>query len=182
MIIVLGVAGSGKSTQSRMLAARENMVWISMGELLRNVITDDRKELMLAGKVLDEQETIAILDNKLKALGDKQEFILDGFPRGLSQASWLIEQNRLGRYDIRAVVHLKADKVIVRQRLLARARQDDTEQAINERFYEYDHVIKPIIDTMQANNIPIVEVDAQKQPDDVFADVLSGLSAAGVAV
>lgn len=182
MIIILGVAGSGKSTQGKMLAERDNMVWVSMGELLRNVITDERKELMLAGKVLDEGETISILDDKLQSLGNEREFILDGFPRGMNQANWLIEQHRLGRYDIRAVVHLRADKVIVRQRLLARGRQDDTEQAINERFYEYDHVIKPIVRAMQTRGIPIVEIDAQKGPEAVFADILHELKGVGVSL
>lgn len=182
MIIVLGVAGSGKSTQSQMLAARDGMIWISMGQLLRDTITDERKDLMLAGKVLDEHEVTDILAAKLQSLSDEHEVVLDGFPRGVNQASWLIEQHKQGTCDIRAIVHLRADKVVVRQRLIARGRQDDTEQAINERFYEYDHVIKPIINLMQQNHIPVVDINAQQSPEAVFADVIQYLHEAGVSV
>ncbi len=54
MIIILGVAGSGKSTQSKLLAVSNNLVWISIGELLRNNIKDHRKNDMLNGKMLEE--------------------------------------------------------------------------------------------------------------------------------
>ena len=162
MIIVLGVAGSGKSTQSKLLTARDGFDWLSMGELLRSVITDERREHMLAGKVLDEHEVIAILDTELKKRGDNPEVILDGFPRGLMQADWLIKERATGRFDIRAVVHLHAHKDAVKERLLARGRQDDTEDAIKERFHEYEHTIKPIIETLHTSGIPIVEVNAEQ--------------------
>lgn len=180
MIIVLGVAGSGKSTQSQLLAARDHMSWLSMGELLRSVITDERKEAMLAGKILDEHETIAILDTELQHRGDAPEIILDGFPRGLEQAQWLLDQRDAGRWNIRAVVHLQAHQPAVKERLLARGRQDDTETAIAERFYEYEHAIKPIITMFASSGIPIVEVDAEQAPKEVEADIIGQLKEVGI--
>ena len=182
MIIVLGVAGSGKSTQSQMLAARDGMQWLSMGELLRSVITDERRGLMLAGHVLDEQETIDILAAELKRRGDSPEVVLDGFPRGLLQAQWLVDEHMAHARTIRAIVHLTADRIVVRQRLLTRGRQDDTEAAINERFSEYDNVIKPIIQLMQDNAIPVVNVDGQQPPEAVFTHVLKALYKLGVRI
>ena len=182
MIIVLGVAGSGKSTQSQLLAARDNFSWLSMGELLRGVITDERKEAMLAGKILDEQEVIEILNKELEKRGDKPELILDGFPRGLYQAEWLLAQQQGGRFTIRAVVHLHANKDAVKERLLARGRQDDTEEAIKERFHEYEHTIKPIIVTMQQSGILIVEVNAEQSPQAVSADIRNRMAELGMTV
>jgi adenylate kinase len=171
VIIVLGVAGSGKSTQSKLLADRDAFSWLSMGELLRSVITDERKEEMLAGKVLNEHDVIAILDTELQKRGDVPELILDGFPRGILQAEWLLEQQGLGRFSIRAVIHLHA-----------RGRQDDTEDAIQERFYEYENTIKPIINTMRDNNIPIVEIDAEQSPQIVSETIIKGMSQIGITV
>lgn len=182
MIVVLGVAGSGKSTQSQMLAARDGMQWLSMGELLRSVISDERKDLMLAGHVLDEQQTIEILAAELKKRGDYPEVVLDGFPRGTIQAQWLVDNHVNKSFKIRAVVHLTADRDIVRQRLLARGRQDDTEIAINERFYEYDNVIKPIIDLMKQCNIPVVDINGQDSQEVVFTHVLKALYDVGVRI
>jgi adenylate kinase len=182
VIIVLGLAGSGKSTQSQMLANRDNFSWLSMGELLRSIITDERKEEMLAGKVLDEHDVITILDTELQKRGDVPELILDGFPRGILQADWLLEQQNLGRFSIRAVIHLYAHKETVKERLLARGRQDDTEEAIQERFHEYENTIKPIINTMRDNNIPIVEVNAEQSPEVVLDSIVKDMSQIGISV
>lgn len=182
MIIVLGVAGSGKSTQSQLLAARDGFVWLSMGELLRSTINDERKEQMLAGKVLDEQEVSEILDSELYKRGDNPEIILDGFPRGTLQAEWLLAQQDVGRFNIRAVIHLQANQTTVKERLLARGRQDDTENAIKERFYEYEHTIKPIISTMSDNDIPIVEVNAEQSPQEVSEEIIKGMAKVGITV
>lgn len=182
MIIVLGVAGSGKSTQSKLLAARDGLEWLSMGELLRAVITDERREHMLAGKVLDEHEVITILDAELKNRDTNAEIILDGFPRGLTQADWLIKESAAERFHVKAVVHLQAHKDAVKERLLARGRQDDTEDAIKERFHEYEHTIKPIIQTMSDSGIPIVEVNAEQTPEAVMQDIIAGMAKIGIAV
>ena len=182
MIIVLGVAGSGKSTQSKLLAARDGMQWVSMGEVLRRVITDDRRELMLAGKVLDEHETIAILSDELTRLGDEPEVILDGFPRGIFQAEWLLQERAAGRFTIRAVVHLQAHTEAVKSRLLARGRQDDTEDAIAERFAEYEEKIKPIVTLFSEQGVPVVDINAEKSPNEVGEDIVAALTHVGVIV
>lgn len=182
MIIVLGVAGSGKSTQSQLLAARDGMRWVSMGEVLRRVITDDRRDVMLAGKVLDEHETIEILSQELTRLGDDPEVILDGFPRGLIQAEWLLQERTNGRFVIRAVVHLQADTEAVKSRLLARGRQDDTEEAIAERFAEYEEKIKPIVTTFSEHGVPVVNINAEQTAVAVGQEIITKLAAVGVAV
>lgn len=182
MLIILGVAGSGKSTQSQLLAARDGFAWVSMGELLRSVIADERREQMLAGKVLDENEVIQILDAEITRRGDTPELIIDGFPRGLLQAEWLLAQRQAGRFNIRAVIHLHAHRGAVKERLLARGRQDDTEDAIKERFYEYEHTIKPIIHAMSNSGIPIVEVDAEQSPQAVAEEIKADLARVGVDV
>ncbi|MFO0882536.1 MAG: nucleoside monophosphate kinase [Candidatus Saccharimonadales bacterium] len=182
MIVVLGVAGSGKSTQSQLLAARDGMRWVSMGEVLRRVITDDRRDVMLAGKVLDEHETIEILSEELTRLGDNPEIILDGFPRGLIQAEWLLKEREEGRFAIRAVVHLRADKNAVKTRLLARGRQDDTEDAIAERFAEYEEKIKPIVSQFSNHGIPVVDINAERSAVEVGQEIIAKLAEVGVDV
>lgn len=180
MIIILGVAGSGKSTQSQLLVDRLGMNWVSTGELCRRVVTGKRREEMLAGKVLDQDEVTDILDAELKRLDNKHEIILDGFPRGLKQVAWLLHQEKIGRLKLDAIIHLHANMSEVKDRMLARGRQDDTEKAIAARFKEYQDVIKPIKEVLGDNNVPILEINAEQTPDEVYSEIIQKMHDAGI--
>lgn len=182
MIIVLGVAGSGKSTQSQLLSESDHLQWLSIGVLLREKITDDRRDQMLAGKMLDDNEVIGYLYESLREKGDKPELILDGFPRSVYQADWLMDQSDKGEVHISAVVHLELSKETARARLLERGRQDDHDEAIDERFNEYEHTIKPILETLKTRGVAIVDVDANAGSEIVEERIVRGLRAAGVTV
>lgn len=182
MIIMLGVAGSGKSTQSQLLASYGDYTWLSMGEILRRSITDARRDDMLAGKVLNEADVIAILAPILHQHGNTSKVILDGFPRGLKQAEWLLAQRKAGNIVIQAVVHLQAHKSAVKARLLARGRQDDTETAIAARFYEYEHTVKPIIASMESSGVPIIDINAEQAANEVSIEIIDGLKSVGIIV
>ena len=83
MIILMGVAGAGKSMQGRMFADEHGYAWISTGELFRVLVTGKRRQQMLEGKLLSDEEVIQLIDKTLKQMVDtNQEFLLDGFPQG----------------------------------------------------------------------------------------------------
>lgn len=67
------------------------------------------------------------------------------FPRTIPQVDWLLEQVSEGRFGLTAVFHLAASEEIVRERLIERGRQDDTQEAIDQRFEEYREVTLPIL-------------------------------------
>ena len=96
MIIIMGVAGAGKSVQGRWIADEFALPWVSTGEFLRMLVTGERRREMLAGKLLDDSEIIAMADRIFHMIDVKQEFILDGFPRTAPQAEWLIAQHKAG--------------------------------------------------------------------------------------
>jgi len=100
VIILLGVAGSGKSEQGRLLADEYGYAWISTGEILRVLITGKRRHEMLAGRLLSDEEMIQIMDRFL-CNRHNQEFILDGFPRTIPQTDWLLKQVEKGRFSTR---------------------------------------------------------------------------------
>ncbi len=66
MIILMGVAGAGKSMQGRMFADEHGYAWISTGELFRVLVTGQRRQQMLAGKLLSDEEVIKLIDKTLK--------------------------------------------------------------------------------------------------------------------
>src|SRR4051812_49202478 len=101
MILLMGIAGSGKGTQGKMLADSEGLHLIPMGDVLRMYVTGEQRERMLAGDLLDDQEIIEIVDKVLKSLPDDVEVLLDGFPRTVPQAEWLMEQANKDRFPVR---------------------------------------------------------------------------------
>lgn len=173
MIILMGVAGAGKSMQGRLFADEHGYAWVSTGELFRVLVTGQRRQQMLEGKLLSDKEVIELIDKTLKQLIDtNQEFLLDGFPRTKTQADWLLEQVKQGRFDLTAIFNLKATPEIVKKRLLSRGRQDDTEAAIKRRFEEYDTVTLPIIDYFRQAGIAVYDVDADKDPAAVHDEIM----------
>lgn len=169
MIIIMGVAGAGKSVQGRWVADEVGLPWLSTGEFLRMLVTGERRKEMLAGKLLDDSEMIGLADKIFHMINTKEEFILDGFPRTLEQAEWLIAQHKAGLITISAVVHIEANEEVVTARLLDRGRQDDTRDAITKRFAEYHSVTMPIIQDFEDKGISVHHVNGEGTPEEVHA-------------
>ena len=172
MIILMGVAGAGKSLQGRRLADEHGYAWISTGELFRVLVTGERRQQMLEGKLLSDDEVIELVDQTLDSMVDvNKEFILDGFPRTKVQADWLLKQVKNDRLGITAVLNMAATRAEVKQRLLARGRLDDTEEAIEHRFEEYEKTTLPIIDYFRENGVTVYDIDADKDPETVHDQI-----------
>jgi adenylate kinase len=172
MIILTGVAGSGKSMQGKMFADEHGYAWISTGEILRVLVTGKRRHEMLQGKLLSDEEMITILDTVLNLIDAKQEFVLDGFPRTTPQADWLLEQVQKERLQLTAVINLDASEEVVRERLMSRGRRDDNTNAINERFAEYKSVTLPILDYFKKEGVHVYNIDAAQSPREVHDEIL----------
>lgn len=175
MIIITGVAGSGKSTEGQQLARELGYEWISIGQMLRDHVDAARQQELIEGRMLDDREVIAILQDVIAGVPADKEILLDGFPRTLYQADWLLSQHQQGRLRVKAVIHLIAPEAVVKQRLLARARPDDNEVAIKLRFAEYKQTILPVLARFKAANVPVYDINADQVPQAVHRDVLAKL-------
>jgi adenylate kinase len=172
----MGIAGSGKGTQGKMLADLEGFHLISMGEVLRMYITGKKRERMLAGELLDDKEIIGIVDRVLKSLPDSEEVLMDGFPRTISQAEWLLKQVKAGRFKLDLAFHLTASRQAVKERLINRARVDDKDDAIEQRFDEYERSTQPLLKWLADHGVKVVDVNAERPPEQVHADIVKHLS------
>ena len=176
MIILTGVAGAGKSMQGRYLADEAGYPWLSTGELLRVLITGKRRQEMLEGKLLSDEEVIKVFNTVVNLIDINKEFVVDGFPRTINQTEWLIEQVHSGRFELTSVFNLVATEEVVRGRLEKRGRQDDNDKAINKRFEEYNKVTLPLLNHFDKENIKIINIDASLPPHEVHKIIMDELA------
>lgn len=172
----MGVAGSGKSMQGRLLADTLGLPWLSTGEFLRMLISGQRRIDMQKGRLLEDKEIIELVRKIFGVVDTDQEFVLDGFPRTAGQADWLLSQVKHGQLAMTAVVHLTASRETVRERLLARGRQDDHDEAIEQRFKEYEEEILRILNDLKTAGSRVIDINGEQTPDAVHQDIMKALS------
>ena len=171
----MGVAGSGKSVQGKLLADELALPWLSTGEFLRMLIAGERRKEMLEGKLLEDREIIKLVQKIFAMIDVHEEFVLDGFPRTVSQADWLLNQHKHHQLDVTAVVHLTASEDAVLKRLLNRGRQDDNREAIVERFEEYEKTVKPILDHFGKAGVPIFNIGGEGEVPKIHKQIKQAL-------
>jgi adenylate kinase len=94
-VLFLGAPGSGKGTQSKKIETEFNIPQISTGDLLRaetssgSAMGEELKKIMSSGKFVSDEIVLGLVSKKITSEDCKNGFILDGFPRNLSQASSL---------------------------------------------------------------------------------------------
>lgn len=178
MILLMGIAGSGKGTQGKMLADQHGFHLVSMGDVVRMYVTGEQRERMLAGGLLDDAEIIKIVDTVLTSIRDDEQVILDGFPRTIPQAEWLLEQVKAGRFSLKIALHLVASREAVKARLMNRARIDDKEDAIEKRFDEYERSTAPLLTWLSEHGVAVININAEQTPEAVNQALLQHLDKA----
>jgi len=178
VIIFMGVAGAGKSVQGKLLADSVGLPWLSTGEFFRMLISGKKRLDMVSGKLLGDHDTITLIQKVFAIVGTDQEFVLDGFPRTLAQADWLLSQVKHRQINITAVIQIETTEDIVEARLLNRGRQDDTKEAIAKRFQEYRNLTVPIIEEFKANGITVHSINGEGSVEDIHSLVMQALNLA----
>jgi adenylate kinase len=159
---MLAPPGGGKGTQGVRLAHELGVPHISSGDVLREEVAKDSelgrevKTHMAAGRLAPDELVTRAVRPVIEQLDG---YILDGYPRTLSQADGL---------DFEAVVYLNVPDDEVMRRLLARGREDDKADVIKERLREYAQDTEPLIDHYRD---VLVEVDGERDADAIAADL-----------
>lgn len=177
MIVFFGPAGAGKSVQGQMLAARNGWRWLSAGQQLRDTHDLELLKEMQTGKLVTPEKVNQLMGEALARAANINRVILDGFPRQLSQAQWLVNsQSHHGR-DIKLVVVLEVPKSELLKRLEVRGRVDDTPEAIDERLKIYRTEMYPILSYLTENNVAIVHIDGVGTVGQVHDRIMEELEA-----
>lgn len=137
MIVFFGPAGAGKSVQGQMLAARHGWRWLSAGQLLRDTHDMELIKEMQTGGLVNPERVNELMGEALKRATNIDRVIIDGFPRQLSQAKWLIDSQSTHQRSVGLVIVLEVPRSELLKRLEVRGRADDTPEAIDERLKIY---------------------------------------------
>ena len=159
MVIFFGSAGAGKSMQGQMLAAREGWRWLSAGQLMRDTHDARLLQEMQTGKLISSDKVNAIMGDALARATNIDQVVIDGFPRSLDQAQWLIDNQPLHGHSIKMVIVLEVPKNELMKRLEVRGRVDDTFEAIDERLMIYRQEVNPILEYFTEQGIKIIRID-----------------------
>lgn len=177
MIVFFGPAGAGKSVQGQMLAARNGWRWLSAGQLLRDTRDLELIKQMQSGKLVDPQTVNELMSDAIKRSHSVDNVILDGYPREMTQAEWLVENRSHHGRDIKLVIVLEVPKSELLKRLEVRGRVDDTPEAIDERLKIYRTEMYPILSYLTEQNINIVHIDGVGTVGQVHDRIMEELEA-----
>lgn len=179
MILLLGLAGTGKSTQGQMLAERFGWAWLSAGQILRD--SGQFQEILARGDLVDNtivNQMVQAAVERCEAVG--QKVVLDGFPRGSEQAQALVAQpDLLGKIEV--VFWLQASHAELQRRLLARGRADDTEAAIAKRLADGHDLVDKVIEILVTHGVKVVKIDGEGTEEEVFTRIADYVRLAGLA-
>lgn len=159
MILFVGPPGSGKSVQGQLLSARNEWRWISAGQLLRDGRTEETYERMKKGEMVSNDLINKLMGEAIARAKDIEHLVLDGYPRQLEQAKWLIEELPKHERSISAVIVLHVPDSEIIRRLHIRGRLDDTDETIQHRNKLYHEETEPILDYYRSLDIPVRDVN-----------------------
>jgi adenylate kinase len=119
--VVMGVQGSGKGTQAKLMCADFDLVHLSVGDIFRWNIQHHTKlgakvkRIVAAGRLVDDDVVETVIRERLAQHDWNYGFVIDGFPRNARQAEFFLES-----YDIDGVINLELPDSEVERRVLSR--------------------------------------------------------------
>ena len=203
-IILLGAPGAGKGTQASKISDCYNLPHISTGDIFRENIKNQTPIGLLAktyiddGKLVPDEETCKIVEERLARDDCKNGYMLDGFPRTVVQAEVL---DKLERIDL--VINIDVDEELLMDRLCGRRvckdcgesyhvsrlngavtcercggelyqRKDDNPETVSKRLTVYKAQTAPLIDYYTKKGL-LFNVKSNTTPEDVFKKISAKL-------
>ncbi|KAK8847801.1 hypothetical protein M9Y10_018833 [Tritrichomonas musculus] len=181
IIFLIGGPGSGKGTQAERILKDFDIGYMSAGELLRQETSSGSElgtfisEQMKLGNILPQEIVINLLKKEI-IKQDKEQYLIDGFPRKIDQAE-TFEKNVC---SCALALFLDVPDDILVERLIGRSqdsgREDDNPETIKLRIKTFHEISEQVFDYFNPMG-KAIKIDGNRDPDSVYEDVKNAISA-----
>ncbi|MFC6009703.1 adenylate kinase [Nocardia lasii] len=151
-VVLLGPPGAGKGTQAVLLSEKLGVPHISTGDLFRANISQqtalgrEAQKYMDAGDLVPSDVTNRMVEARVGEPDAANGFVLDGYPRTVDQGDALKKILEHYGTEVDAVLCFVVPESLLKERMLARGRADDTEDVIDNRLRVYREETEPLLE------------------------------------
>ena len=183
-IVFFGPPGSGKGTQAKLLSKELNILHLSTGDILREKLNDGDtlsfklKKIMSSGNLVSDEILNQIIADKLISEGCNNGFILDGYPRTISQSKFLLSFAESNELKLDIIFDFKIDFKLVQERIMHRSKQeqrsDDNIDVIKNRLDKYTKETYPVSQFFSQNfDQNFFTIDASKEVSKIQKELMN---------
>ena len=168
-ILIVGLPGSGKTTQIDKTAQKYGLQPIRMGNILREIAStgsemgDKIKAIMASGELVDDATVSELIKAEAEKIND--DYIMEGYPR-------TTEQVELFNPGFDKVFYLEVPIEVLKERMKGRGRSDDSEGAIDTRIRVQKEDLDKILEFYGEK---LVKIDGTKSIDEIFSEIEGSL-------
>ncbi|WP_338828307.1 adenylate kinase [Bradyrhizobium sp. 27S5] len=189
-LVLLGPPGAGKGTQAFRLSQILAIPQLSTGDMLRSAASAGTTvgmkaaDIMKRGELVPDDLVARVIIERVAQPDAARGFILDGFPRTVSQAEILDGLLVADGHELNCVLELRVNEAKLLDRILGRAiqarasgeavRADDNEEALSVRLAAYTNQTSPLTHYYSAKGL-LRSVDASKPIDCVTAALIEAI-------
>ncbi|GEM31590.1 adenylate kinase [Nocardia neocaledoniensis] len=151
-VVLLGPPGAGKGTQAVLLSEKLGVPHISTGDLFRANISQqtalgrEAQKYMDAGDLVPSDVTNRMVEARVAEPDAANGFVLDGYPRTVDQGDALKKILEHNGTALDAVLCFVVPESLLKERMLARGRADDTDEVIDNRLRVYREETEPLLE------------------------------------
>lgn len=185
-IVIFGGPGSGKGTQSVLIAEKFGLEHLSTGDLLRAEMAAGSElgkvvqSFIAQGNLVPDKWILNILSKTIDHIKDKKGVIFDGFPRTIAQAEALDEILSKRNQKLLLLLDLQVPDEVLQERMLFRSktsgRSDDNPETIKKRIDVYHQLTAPVIEYYKNKGL-YQAIKGNGSVEKIFAEISSCISA-----
>jgi adenylate kinase len=182
-IIIFGPPGAGKGTQAKLISEEYDIIHLSTGEIFRSAIKNETKlgkevkAILDAGELVPDEKVVGLVEEELKDSKYDDGYVLDGFPRTVTQAKAFDAILEKKDESLAAFLQLKVPEEELVDRILSRGegRSDDTKEGVQKRLKVYEKETEPVLEHYRKKGA-VEEINGVGSIDEIFNRITDTLS------